>query len=149
MGQLNKGHQKLLQCIRIVEIINFFFLIFVAKRLIFFHETRQLIESRQQSSTIMTIEDSLSATISVIIIIKLTLSMDIIFQMSVKIYLEFYNGNQNKWCLKITLQSFPIRLYHPLDGITNPKYKLLCFLAKRRHQLLTRIVAAIQLSVYG
>jgi hypothetical protein len=24
--------------------------------------------------------------------------------------------------------SYPIRLYHPLDGITNLKYKLLCFL---------------------
>ncbi len=40
-------------------------------------------------------------------------------------------------------------LHHPLDGVTNPKYKLLCFIqltffAKRRgHKLLNRIGAAI------
>jgi hypothetical protein len=40
-------------------------------------------------------------------------------------------------------------LYHPLDGITNPKYKLLYFLtpnkknSKRKAQVLTGIDAAI------
>jgi hypothetical protein len=40
-------------------------------------------------------------------------------------------------------------LYHPLDGNTNLKYKLLCFLTpykksqRKRHKLLTRIDTAI------
>jgi hypothetical protein len=49
-----------------------------------------------------------------------------------------------------------IGLHHPLDGVTNPEYKLLHFIqltnffAKRRwHWLLTGLGAAIQRSVYG
>jgi len=43
-----------------------------------------------------------------------------------------------------------IGLYHPVDGVANPKYELLCslttknfFAKKRRHYLLTEIGAAI------
>jgi hypothetical protein len=46
-----------------------------------------------------------------------------------------------------------IGLYHPLDGITNPNYNLMCFLTTkkllRNEEGTTRIGAAIQPSVYG
>ncbi len=55
-----------------------------------------------------------------------------------------------------TLTRRSIGLHHPLDGVTNPEYKLLHFIQlpnffvkRRRHQLLTRIGASIQCSVYG
>jgi hypothetical protein len=49
----------------------------------------------------------------------------------------------------------PIGLYHPIDGITNPKYNLLGILTtkytykEKKAQNLTGIGAAIYRSVYG
>ncbi len=53
-------------------------------------------------------------------------------------------------CCQLTVTKWqPMGLHHPLDGDTNLKYKLLCFLTpnkkilSERHQLLTGIDAAI------
>jgi hypothetical protein len=61
-------------------------------------------------------------------------------------YLVFYNHQNDKYNTDNTL----IERCHPLDGITNLKYKLLHFLTpnkitiqRERYQLLTMIDAAI------
>jgi hypothetical protein len=58
--------------------------------------------------------------------------------------------NAIKWNTIMLSVVAPIWLYHPSDGITNTKYKLLHFLTtriylimSRMHQLLIRISAAI------
>ena len=80
-----------------------------------------------------------------------------------RLYGRMQFSSQCSFVLRQTIKNYDgylkcssIGLHQPLDGITNPKYKLKCCLTthffsskRRRHQLLTGKGAAIQRSVYS